>query len=231
MVSVILRGGEKNRIYESPESSFMAVPYFGSHPTGIVFNIDEYRLLENREYLFTKEAAYIHPHDLILGRLAQYGEMFQFKKIWSLAETESFVENKSFLYKQGTVDNAWFSPKARIQEFKLFVTDIAVSSFNKELKCAKAVQIAKRYLFYCTLNYAFFISDAGQTAHYGIEPIKLTRKKLSEIMRRFVDESYQILQENGLGGKEKRYKAMLTSYFWATYFGKPVWDKVKKLRK
>lgn len=62
-----LTGG---RIYESPESSFMAVPYFESHPTGVVFYMDEYRLLENREHLFTKEVAYIHPHDLILGRLA-----------------------------------------------------------------------------------------------------------------------------------------------------------------
>lgn len=86
-------------------------------------------------------------------------------------------------------------------------------------------------MFYCTLNYAFFISDAGQTAHYGIEPKELTRKELSAIMQKFVDESYQILQENGLGGKEKKYKAMLTSYFWAIYFGKPVWDKVRKLRR
>lgn len=209
----------------------MAIPYFGSHPTGIVFNMDEYRLLKNRNYLFTQEAAYIHPHDLILGRLAQYGEMFQFKKIWSLAGTDSFTKNKSFLYKKGTVDDAWFSPKARTQEFRLFIADIATSSFNKELKHAKAVQIAKRYLFYCTLNYAFFISDAGQTAHYGIEPKELTRKELSAIMQKFVDESYQILQENGLGGKEEKYKAMLTSYFWAIYFGKPVWDKVKNLRR
>lgn len=196
-----------------PEDSFMAVPYFGSHPTGIVFNLDEYRLLKNRNYLFAKEAACIHPHDLILGRLAQYGEMFQFKKIWSLAETDSFAKNKSFLYKQGTINDAWFSPKARTQEFGLFVADIAASSFSKELKRTQAVQIAKRYLFYCTLNYAFFISDAGQTAHYGIEPTKLTRKDLSAIMQRFVDESYQILQENGLYVKEEKYKAKLISYF------------------
>lgn len=51
-----LRG---DKIYELPESAFMAVPYLGSHPTGIVFNMDEYRLLGNREYLFNKEAAYL----------------------------------------------------------------------------------------------------------------------------------------------------------------------------
>ena len=60
----------------------------------------------------------------------------------------------------------------------------------RKLKKKKAIQIAKRYLFYCTLNYAFFISDAGQTAHYGIEPKKLSRRELAGIMHGFVNESY-----------------------------------------
>ena len=92
------------------------------------------------------------------------------------------------------------------------------------------VQVAKRYLFYCTLNYAFFISDAGQTAYYGIESTKLTRKKLFAIMQRFVNESYQILQENGLGGEERKYKAVLIFYFGEIYFEKPIWDKIKQFR-
>lgn len=57
-------GGYK--LLESPEECFMSIPYFGSHPTGIIFNMDEYRLIRNRQKLFTREAAYIHPHDLIL---------------------------------------------------------------------------------------------------------------------------------------------------------------------
>ena len=60
----------------------------------------------------------------------------------------------------------------------------------RKLKKKKAIQIAKRYLFYCTLNYAFFISDAGQTAHYGIEPKKLSRRELAGMMHGFVNESY-----------------------------------------
>lgn len=209
----------------------MAIPYFGSHPTGIVFNMDEYRLLKNRQDMFTREAAYIHPHDLILGKLAEYGEMFQFKKIWSLAGTESFANNKSFLYKKGTIEDAWFSPKARTQEFGLFIEQIAKSSFSVELKRKKAVQIAKRYLFYCTLNYAFFISDTGQTAHYGIESHNLLRKELSGIMHGFVNESYEILRVNGLDSNEVMFKNLMASYFWAIYFGKPVWDKVKDIKK
>ena len=221
-------GGYK--LLDSPEECFMSIPYFGSHPTGIVFNIDEYRLIQNRQELFTREAAYIHPHDLILGQLSEYGEMFQFKKIWSLAGTESFASNKSFLYKKGTIEDAWFSPKARTEEFRLFIERIAKSSFDLELKKKKAIQVAKRYLFYCTLNYAFFISDAGQTAHYGIEPKKLLRRELVEIMHSFVNESHKILQQNGLDNNEAMLKNVMTSYFWAIYFGKPVWDKVKKLK-
>lgn len=221
-------GGYK--LLDSPEECFMSIPYFGSHPTGIVFNIDEYRLIQNRQELFTREVAYIHPHDLILGQLSEYGEMFQFKKIWSLAGTESFASNKSFLYKKGTIEDAWFSPKARTEEFRLFIERIAKSSFDLELKKKKAIQVAKRYLFYCTLNYAFFISDAGQTAHYGIEPRKLSLQELTAIMKDFVNESYEILRSNGLDGNEAMFKNMMTLYFWAIYFGKPVWDKVKKLK-
>lgn len=205
----------------------MSIPYFGSHPTGIVFNVDEYRLLKDRQKLFTRESAYIHPHDLILGQLAEYGEMFQFKKIWSLAGTESFANNKSFLYKKGTIEDAWFSPKARTLEFRLFVEQIAESSFSVELKRKKVIQIAKRYLFYCTLNYAFFISDAGQTAHYGIDPKRLSRRELSEIMHGFVNESYEILRLNGLDKNEMIFKNTMISYFWAIYIGKPIWDKFK----
>ena len=113
----------------------------------------------------------------------------------------------------------------------MFIEQIAKSSFDLELKKKKATQIAKRYLFYCTLNYAFFISDVGQTAHYGIEPKKLLRRELAGIMHSFVNESYRILQLNGLNSSEAMYKNMMTSYFWVIYFGKPVWDKMKNLNK
>lgn len=49
-------------------------------------------------------------------------------------------------------------------------------------------------------------------------------------MQRFVNESYQILQENGLGGEERKYKAVLIFYFEEIYFEKPIWDKIKQFR-
>ncbi len=59
----------------------------------------------------------------------------------------------------------------------------------------------------------------------------MTRKDISAIMQRFVNESYQILQKNGLNVKKEKYKAILTSYFWAIYFGKPMRDKAKKIHR
>ena len=229
MESVIFVGGYS--LYSSPDEAFMAVPYFGSHPTGIVFNVEEYKLLSDRKQMFTKQAAYIHPHDLILGKLAEYGEMFRFKTIWSLADEKSFSGDKSFLYKKGTIEDAWFSPKGRTIEFELFIKAIIETSFSQERKLAKAQQIAKRYLFYCTLNYAFFISNPGQTAHYGIEPKKLTQKDLSRQAHQFIDKSYETMSAFGLGCNKAKYKRVMMTYFWAIYFGKPVWDKVKNLKK
>lgn len=225
MESVIFAGGDS--LYTSPEESLMAVPYFGYHPTGIVFNVTEYKLLSDRQQMFTKQAAYIHPHDLVLGKLAEYDEMFRFKTILGFADEESFSSNKSFLYKKGTIEDAWFSPKGRTAEFKLFMKAISEASFLQGVKSAKAQQIAKRYLFYCTLNYAYFISNPGQTAHYGIEPKKLSRKELVKLANQFIDNSYETMTAYGLVGMKPRYKSVMTVYFWAIYLGKPIWDKVK----
>lgn len=218
-------------VYQSPEESFMNLPYFGSHPTGIVFNMDEYRLLDKRKQMFMNQQVSIHPHDLVLGRLAEYGEMFRFHKIWNLADQESFANNRSFLYKKASVKDAWFSPRSRMREFELFVKNIAGSPFSEEVKKKKAQQIAKRYLFYCTLNYAFFISDEGQTSHYGIEPRKLSRNELSGIAQGFIQKSYGIMKDNNLVHNYHSYSTYMTSYFWTIYCAKPVWDKVKKLRR
>lgn len=46
-------------------------------------------------------------------------------------------------------------------------------------------------------------------------------------MHDFVNESYKILQLNGVDSNEAMFKKMMASYLWAIYFGKPVWDKVK----
>lgn len=209
----------------------MKIPYYGIHPTGVVFNLEEYRLLDNRKQMFTDKQAGIHPHDLVLGKLAEYGEMFRFRKIWSLAGQESFASNHSFLYKKASAKEAWFSPKARTKEFELFVRVIADSPFTLDIKRQKAQQIAKRYLFYCTLNYAFFISDEGQTSHYGIEPRKLSKNELANIAHSFIKKSYGIMKSNNLMNNYHTYKTYMIGYFWAIYYAKPVWDKVKNIRK
>lgn len=224
-----LRG--KAALYSSPDEAFMAIPYFGSHPTGIVFNVAEYKLLDDRQMMFTKQESYIHPHDLVLGKLAEYGDMFRFKKIWNLADEKSFSENRSFLYKKGSIDDAWFSPVERTKEYELFVKGISKAAFSNRVKALKAQQIAKRYLFYCTLNYAFFISDKGQTAHYGIEPRKLSRKEITECARQFISKSYEIMSAEQLISARWSYQVKMTAYFWVIYFGKPIWDKVKKIKK
>ena len=49
-------------------------------------------------------------------------------------------------------------------------------------------------------------------------------------MHDFVNESHKILKQNGLDNNGAMFKNVMTLYFWAIYFGKPVWDKVKKLK-
>lgn len=108
-------GGGK--LLESPEECFMSILYFGSHPTGIVFNIDEYRLVQNRQKFFTREAAYIHPHDLIWGKLAEYGEMFQFKRFGAWPEQSRLPVIKVFCTKKEPSKMRGSSRKRELRNF------------------------------------------------------------------------------------------------------------------
>lgn len=222
-----IRFGRMNKVFYTPKSAFLKIPYFARHPTGVVFNMDVYRTIEERQTLFTKEKANIHPHDLILAKISERGKMFRFYKIWNYPDVESFRMNRSFLYKKGTVDNAWFSPNERIKEFSLFVQDLATKNFSKNLKTKKAKQISFQYLFYCTFNYSFYASDKGQTAHYGIEPQLLTRKDLVKIRNWFIVNSYRVLDCHNLNMNKAIYTFEMKTFFWMIYIVKPIWDKIK----
>lgn len=224
-----IRLGKKYKILYTVKSSFMKIPYFARHPTGIIFNMNVYHTIKERQSLFTTEKANIHPHDLILARISENGKMFRFYKIWNYPDTESFRNNRSFLYKKGTMRNAWFSPYERVKEFSLFVRDITKKSFSNNLKNKKVKQIAFQYLFYCTFNYSFYVSDQGQTAHYGIDPMLLSCDDLIKIRNWYILNSYRVFIYNKLRVNKLMYSFEIKILFWIIYYAKPVWDKIKKL--
>lgn len=221
----------KTREYLSPIDAFYNIPYRGSHPTGIVFNLEKYRKIGNREEIFTKKISYIHPHDFILGILSTEGYMFNYKKIWGLADQDSFAKNKSFLYKKGDVNSSWFSPTERTKEFELVINSLNKLEFKINTKKKKVMRIAKAYLYFCTFNYAYYISDIGQTQHYGIERSELSRKELVHEMETFVNKSYVILKSRDLMNNKFIYGMALKMYFELIYLIRPTWMRIKKLMK
>ena len=100
--------GEK--VYTTPEEALIAIPYKASHPTGIIFRTDLYKSIPERESFFKREMSYIHPHDLVLGKLSENGKMFRYDKMFELADRESFANNKSFFFNKGNEKTAWFAP-------------------------------------------------------------------------------------------------------------------------
>lgn len=58
--------------------ALMNVPFFASHTTGIVVNTKGYKQIENRDKIFSLEYG-LHPHDIILGRLSEYGKLFIYR--------------------------------------------------------------------------------------------------------------------------------------------------------
>jgi len=216
------------KYYDSPEEALMEIPYKASHPTGVVFRTDLYKTIAEREKIFEKETSYIHPHDLVLGKLSEGGKMFRYNKIFELADTESFAKNKSFYYNKGTEKTSWFAPAERLKEFQMFIKHMENLSFTWQIKEKKAIEIAKSYLYFCTFNYKYYITDPGQTQHYGIEVQPFGRKRMICCAEEFIEKSSGILNEQHLLQNISLYKIKMNTYFYAIYILKPLWDIYKK---
>lgn len=216
------------KYYDEPEKALMQIPYCASHPTGIVFNMDLYRSICNRAEFFKKEVSYIHPHDLILGKLSEYGKMFRYDKIYEFANTESFAKNKSFYYNKGDSKTSWFSPEERLKEFEMFIRHLKQTNFCECIKKRKSFKISRVYLYYCTYNYKYYVTDLGQTQHYGIQPQKFGNKQLIENAILFANKSSLILRKMKIINGTFFYKAKIGLYFIAIFVLKPIWDLYKK---
>lgn len=216
------------KLYKTPEEALQAIPYRAVHPTGIVCRTDLYRTISERKCYFTKERAYIHPHDLILGELCKFGKMFEYDKLYNLADTDSFANNKSFLYKKGTNETSWFSPEERTKEFELFVKHLAMLEFDDEIKSKKAIRIAKSYVYFCTFNYKYFVTDLGQIQHYGIDAKKIGYKEMAREKNLFLEKSIAILMKYNLLDNAKAYCKIINRYYWIIFLGKPFWEVYKR---
>lgn len=214
----------------SPEDAFLNIPYNAIHPTGIIFNTHDFHQIVERKSFYTKEKSYIHPHDLILGKLCEMGALFCFEKIWSLADQSSFKENKSFLYKKGNIHTAWFSPTERLKEYSLFLHAIKDAPFSMNNKKQKILQISKHYLFYCTLNYRFFLNDPGQVAHYGIIPEKISFWQMNCTKREYIRKTLILQERLGFKINKIKYYIIMNNYFFMMYLGMPIWKLIKKIR-
>lgn len=216
------------KYYNSPEAALLAIPYKASHPTGVIFRTDLYKSIAGREKYFEKETSYIHPHDLVLGRLSEKGKMFRYDRIFELADTESFAKNKSFYYKKGTEKTSWFAPAERLKEFQMFIWHMESLAFANQIKKQKAIEMAKVYLYFCTFNYKYYITDPSQTQHYGIEKQSFGKRKLISCAAEFIEKSSNILHEQKLLPNVSWYKIRMKAYFYAVYIMKPLWDIYKK---
>lgn len=218
--------------YNSEQKAFMGVPYFSYHPSGLVFNTISLRSINNIDDIFKGKTCYIHPHDLLLAELSSLGPMFSYKrKLWSLADNTSFRNNASYLYDDNKViDDFWFSPKNRLTEFDLFVKHMLTLKFPENIIEKKAINVSKRYLYLSTFNFAYYLEDEGQTAHYGIKRRKVKKAELIKLKNKFISNSLNVLERHGITIKKKKYTRTINSYFVFLLFVLPIWEMIKKTK-
>lgn len=203
------------KIFKKLETKILLFPYNAIHPTGVIFNNVYFNELPDIKKIYTKERAYIHPHDLILSRLILKGDAFFYEKIWQLPDSKSFSQNKSFLYQKGNAVNSWFSPQERYKEYLLFIKDLNSIDVSKKIKRKKAYLISIRYLYYSTFNFQYYVTDEGQINHYGINRWNISIFDLIKIKASFVKEARQDLQEEGILSQPFIFSLLLEITFLA----------------
>ncbi|WP_323090079.1 glycosyltransferase [Allobaculum sp. JKK-2023] len=216
--------------YRTIKKAFLHIPYNSYHPSGVVINTSLLQNIKNIDALFKEENCYIHPHDLLLAELSCLGPMFSYKrKLWSLADEISFKNSASYLYDDNKdVEEFWFSPKNRLIEYELFIEHMISLNLQNELIEKKIANISKRYLYLSTINYAYFLGDKGQTAHYGIKPRKVDIKELIDLKNAYITNSVEVLEKHGIALQQKKYITLINMYFIYLLIISPIWNIVKK---
>lgn len=176
------------------EDALMNVPFFSSHPTGVVFNVKEYKKLQSLDSYFSTGYG-IHPHDIVLALLSQQGKLFIYTdEIWRYASHDFYKNSKSGV----NINNKrlFFEPQERIFELKNNISVLNSMNYSKEIKEKKKRQMYKTYLGLSTNTYFYMVESAHETAHYGIpkEEFSITRrirfsKKVFEDFKREFDFS------------------------------------------
>lgn len=221
----------RNKIFSQGAQSFENVPYYGYHPSGMVFNLDYLKRINDLDLLFTKEQCYIHPHDLVLSELSKYGRLFIFSKhVWNMASQESFKSNKSFLYHSNTnIESFWFHPTQRLVEYEKFIIHMKKMGYSETANLKCLMRMSRRYLFYCTYNYKNFVTDPGQTSHYGIEQQKVNFRDLCNNTSFFINGAYVIVSKHNFKISKPLFYIELYFYFMCMTLFLPAWHLYKKI--
>lgn len=190
-------------IFKDTEEAILNVPFFSTHPTGIVINVEQYRKIRDLDDIFSDMKG-IHPHDIVLGRISCYGKMFIYiDEVWKYASKEFYQQNKSGV--EMDESKLFFYPTQRLYELKINIQEINSYPIDNDLKRKKIHQMNKTYLSLSTNTYFYFMESEHETSHYGIK-----KEKFNAIKR--IMFSKQVLnlfsEEFNYSEKEKKEYAL-----------------------
>lgn len=192
----------------SSMQALMNVPYFAIHPTGVVLNIDSYHKVKGLDDIFSRQYG-THPHDAVLGRLSEKGNLFIYTdEIWRMATPEFYKKNKSG-FEINKKEKFFFAPQARLYECKIFMKELNGLKVPEKNKIEKQKQMIRNYLHLATTGYFYVLESEAETAHYGIKVQKLNviqKYKMSQKIFRLFSKNFII--DDKEGQKLKRWLAV-----------------------
>lgn len=150
------------------EDALMNVPYFAVHTTGVVINREAYHKMPGVSRVFSEKYG-MHPHDLILGRLADAGRLFIYTdEIWKYADHEFYKKNISGIQSLNG-KSKFFYPSKRLYELRVFLYELQKRKVSDVIKKQKKEQMIRNHLRLATITYFYYLENDHEAAHYRIE--------------------------------------------------------------
>lgn len=178
-----LKSQEENKIFTSQEERFKFFSYVGRHPSGMFWDS---KLLKNCSVIprtLSSNVLFVFFTELIFAECSSkegVGLFYRYPLIITETPEES-AKKKTLTY---NVSQIFFSPKNRINEYKVYLGQLESLDLNKKV-CAW-FRIFMRGLRISTLGYKNIMKDSLHLEHYGISPRNISALEMLCIALRYV---------------------------------------------
>jgi glycosyltransferase involved in cell wall biosynthesis len=197
---------KRDVIYKNSAKAFrdLAKDY---HPTGVVFNVEKLKTIENIEWYQQIDNVKTSPFSFLACKLMVMGNSARLKNIyWELVELEFLSANISGNQSLMAKDNkSLYSVNAKSLGLLLTKFIMDMNCFDKTRLYRILFNVYKRTVFNATIAYRYWAIDKYMSAHYGCSPYKVNNQELMAIYKGYYDEYTQLVDYHNIASYRLKF--------------------------